>query len=1261
MEQKRPADGRHDAQAECGSTRDLAGSAPEAALPAGRTDSLHAFLAALSDPVLVFSLDGLVLFTNRAAQECLGYTAAELLGGRLQTLHPPEASDQVTALVAGVSAGGVTTWAIPLLSKAGIRIPVETHLTRVGWGGQAALISISRDMTEWRRSEEALRQSEERLRATLESTPNVAVQWYDADGRVVFWNRASERAYGWTAEEASGKTLDRLIWSPEDAAAFRHVLAEIRRTGTTHGPAEYDFRRRDGSTGTCLSTVFMLPMPASSPCFVCMDVDISRRRQTEEALHRNRNMLAHVLDSVPQGIFWKDIDGFYLGCNGVFARAIGMDSPAQVEGKTDYDMPWSRAEADAYRADDQEVILSNQPKRHIVEPLRQADGTCVWIDTTKVPLTDKSGNVHGILGVYDDVTERRAAEEAVRQQLAFDAFFTGMLVRFASCAGDEIDSRMRHSLQELGHFAQVEVVFVALLAPDQATWTVAYEWCAEGYAGFGRRYRDVPLGTLPWTEKTLLGGSAMQLDTLDVMPVEAEAERQRFMRDGTRSLLIVPLSGCGGLVSGGLGLVVGSRRVEWSADDIRRLRMVSDALANVLERQRAEATLARRNRELALLNRLMAAAATDMAPDALLGLACRELAVAFGLSQASAGLVAEDRAAIRIVAEFVGPGRPSALGITFPVGSAFARLLLVDRRPLVALDAAADPRLDDVRELVRTRQVVSCLMLPLVIDGEGGGGLFLTATERRRFSDEEVNLASAVAGQLAAALGRARLSQMRKRLMTAITQTPESIVITDSQARILYVNPAFEQISGYSQAEAMGQNPRLLKSGRHDAAFYRDLWATIGNGGVWRGRLLNKRKDGSLYTEDAVIAPVRDEHGAIVEYIGVKRDITHELAVEEQYRQAQKMESIGRLAGGLAHDFNNLLSVIIGHAELALRELPDAAPGRADLGSILGAAQRAAGLTGQLLAFSRRQVVEPRVLDLNELTLDVKKLLRRVISEDIRVVKELAPDLGRVRADAGQIEQVLLNLVVNARDAMPSGGTLTLRTANVTLDDEYARRHFGVTPGEYIVLSVADTGTGMTEEVKQHLFEPFFTTKPQGQGTGLGLATCFGIVQQSRGHIRVDSEVGKGTTVSVHLPRVQGRAADSGSRPAAAGAARGTETVLLVEDDVPLRSVMARVLHLHGYTVLDAAHGDDALAMVRASHCGVDLLLTDVVMPDTGGDALAARVRGLCPRIKVLFVSGYTGDALVREALASPGVHFLQKPFSPADLANKVRATLDGV
>jgi signal transduction histidine kinase len=380
---------------------------------------------------------------------------------------------------------------------------------------------------------------------------------------------------------------------------------------------------------------------------------------------------------------------------------------------------------------------------------------------------------------------------------------------------------------------------------------------------------------------------------------------------------------------------------------------------------------------------------------------------------------------------------------------------------------------------------------------------------------------------------------------------------------------------------------------------------------------------------------------------------------EEQLRQVQKIEAVGRLAAGVAHDFNNILTAITGHSELLLRQLDADDPRRRNAEQIEKAAYRAAGLTRQLLIFSRKQVIQPRVLNLNAVILNLKKMLCRLIGEDIEFCTLLDPAAGHIKADPGQIEQVIMNLAVNARDAMPNGGKLTIMTANTTLDQNHLKNFPDMGAGDYVMLAIADTGTGISEEVKAHLFEPFFTTKPSGKGTGLGLATCFGIVKQNTGHINVHSELGSGTTFKIYFPQVQSALESPRVRNLPTEAAGGNETVLLVEDEPVVRELAVATLREKGYTVVEAVNGEEGLRLARQHDGKIDLVLADVVMPVMGGKEMADALRTSHPDTKVLFTSGYTEDALGHHGVLRPGILFLPKPYLTATLARKVREVLD--
>jgi PAS domain S-box-containing protein len=419
------------------------------------------------------------------------------------------------------------------------------------------------------------------------------------------------------------------------------------------------------------------------------------------------------------------------------------------------------------------------------------------------------------------------------------------------------------------------------------------------------------------------------------------------------------------------------------------------------------------------------------------------------------------------------------------------------------------------------------------------------------------------------------------------------------------------------------------------------------------------RPDGAVRTVHSQGRLVLGDGGTPVRMVGTVQDITDRAQLENQFRQAQRMEAVGRLAGGVAHDFNNLLTVINSYSEFLLEDLDAEDHRRHDVEEIRKAGVSAAALTRQLLAFSRQQVLQPQILDPSDVLAKAESLLKRMIGEDVEVVMALAPQLGTVRADPGQVEQVIMNLAVNARDAMPEGGRLTIETANVEMDEAYLRNHAVGSPGRYVMLAVTDTGVGMDETTQAHIFEPFFTTKETGKGTGLGLATVYGVVKQSGGFIWVYSEPGHGTTFKIYLPRVDEPAQSLTGPDVTTKSLRGVETVLLVEDAVAVRAVARHTLERQGYTVLEASNGAAALRLA-AEHPGtIQLVVTDVVMPGMNGRQFAEQLAAARPSLKVLYTSGYTDDAVVRHGVLESGVQFLQKPFTPDALARKVREVLD--
>ncbi len=521
-------------------------------------------------------------------------------------------------------------------------------------------------------------------------------------------------------------------------------------------------------------------------------------------------------------------------------------------------------------------------------------------------------------------------------------------------------------------------------------------------------------------------------------------------------------------------------------------------------------------------------------------------------------------------------------------------------------------------------------------------------------------LLPAIERELREAKGRAALRASEAGYETLVQHAPVGIYRSSSEGRFLSVNAALVRMLGYdSPAELLrldmardvyadpAERRRLLERDTYTDHEYDEVEAT------W------KRKDGRPLTVQLSVRAVRNADRQVEYYETFVRDVSEQRRLQQQLVQSQKMEAVGRLAGGIAHDFNNLLTVITSYCDLLLEDLGGDDPKREDVEQVRKAADGAAALTRQLLAFSRQQVIAPRVVNLSAVVAGVEKMLRRVIGEDVDLVTVLDPGVGSVRADIGQLEQVLMNLAVNARDAMPTGGKLTIETANVAHDPHYARERAAARVSQFVMLAVSDTGVGMDEATKARIFEPFFTTKEPGKGTGLGLATVYGIVQQAGGFIWVYSEPGRGTTFKIYLPRVDAAAEDAGASTAPADLPRGTETVLVAEDEAAVRAVTREVLERQGYVVLEAPHGAAALD-IAAQHRGpIQLLVTDVVMPGLSGRQLADRLARLRPDTKVLYVSGYTDDAVVRHGVLEAGIAYLQKPFTIDSLARKVREVLD--
>lgn len=506
---------------------------------------------------------------------------------------------------------------------------------------------------------------------------------------------------------------------------------------------------------------------------------------------------------------------------------------------------------------------------------------------------------------------------------------------------------------------------------------------------------------------------------------------------------------------------------------------------------------------------------------------------------------------------------------------------------------------------------------------------------------------------------RRRVEENLRKLSVAVEQNPASIVITDTLGTIEYVNPHFSKLTGYSFAEAVGQNPSILKSGETTSEQYRQMWLTITSGGEWRGEFHNRKKNGELYWEQALIAPIRDENGTITHFIAIKEDVTERKQLEAQLHHSQKMDAIGQLAGGIAHDFNNILTAIVGYASIIQLKLPDGSPLKNGAEQITATAERGATLTQGLLAFSRKLTSHRVSVDLNEIITRVCQLLTRLISEEIHLEIKLDSQILPIMADSGRIEQVLMNIATNARDAMPQGGSFVITTEAVTIDPDFVlAKGFGK-PGKYALLTCSDSGEGMDEEVVKHIFEPFYTTKDVGKGTGLGLAIVYGIIKDHNGYTFCQSSVGSGTTFQIYLPLLN-YAPDAVEKKAEEPIAPvlGKECILLAEDDTTARTLGRDILEEFGYAVIEAVDGEDAVEKFRDHKDRISLVILDVIMPKMNGMEAYKIMRSVVPGTRALFCSGYAKDVVTSQGIMEEGIQYLAKPFTPKDLLMKIHEVL---
>ncbi|MCL4294916.1 MAG: PAS domain S-box protein [Anaerolineae bacterium] len=1109
--------------------------------------------------------------------------------------------------------------------------------------------------------EQKLEQSEQWLSAVLDSIGEAIIAT-DEEGRIKFMNPIAEILTGWSQVESLGRNLSEVFnpvveqGSPHGENSARQVIgnetvSELRppiRLMTKGGPGIYieeslaPIRTGQGQiSGTVLAFR-----------------DISERQRLTKALHEKQEIYRSLYENNYSIMLLIDpVTGAIIDANQAACTFYGYSKEEIIQKKM--------AEISVLSKEqilDDIVRAKIENRKYLYMQHRLASGEIRDVEVYRGPIEVQGKQL--MYSIVHDITDRRRIEVVLARNHELYSALSRIQARFIqeADAGIRFEEMLRVLLEltrsEWGFLG--EVLYTADGQPYLRPHAVCNVFCKEQPA-----HAPAP-PSLDGTEfhalRTLFGAVLTSGDPI-ISNVPAQDSGQGWVAAGhshLQAFMGLPFHH-GDQMIGMVGLVnrpggYDQALADWLEPVLSTCTSLIIADRHERHRRQAEEEIRRRNQELMLLNQVIAASVSSMEASEILKTTCQALGQALDVPVVTATLFNPDKTTATVMAEYLVEGQPSLLGRDIPIHNQFLfQHLLTQPTSLIIDNLAYEPALAPTHLAGCWFDTGSLLMLPLLAHGEVLGSLNLESPELYRFSTTETNLAWSVADQVASALARMQLDKEHRQLSAAIEQTAESVVITDTNGAIIYVNPAFEQITGYSRAEVTGQNPRLLKSNKHSTDFYQELWATISSGLVWQGRFTNKKKDGALFVEDATITPVRDKRGQIVNYVGVRRDITREQQLEEQYRQAQKMEAIGLLAGGIAHDFNNILTVINGYTELVRSQLPPDNPMQEPMNTILQSGKRAANLVRQLLAFSRSQIIQPRVLELNTLVLELNKMLRRVISENIRIETNLAQNLWSIKADPHQIEQIILNLAVNAQDAMPQGGQLTLETANVALTTADVANYSEIEPGEYVLLTVQDTGLGMSEEIKARIFEPFFTTKEVGQGTGLGLATVYGIVKQNKGHIWVNSAENQGASFKVYLPRAAAATTSSSEVASSETLPRGRETILLVEDENPVREFIALVLREQGYTVIEAANGQEALQLAQAYSREIHLLLTDMVMPGINGLVLAQSLLKTHPHLKTLIMSGYSTQLNTYHGTSPDNPPFIQKPFSQEALLGKIR------
>lgn len=951
-------------------------------------------------------------------------------------------------------------------------------------------------------------------------------------------------------------------------------------------------------------------------------IDITDKKNAENTLKENEEKFRALFETMAEGVVIINENGKIMSANQSAKKIMGLSNKKLIN-KTPFDSCWKAIHEDGtdFQSESHPVMLAlktgKEIKNAVMGVYNPIHKKHKWIRINAVPqILNGEGKPNRVYATFSDMSDLKDKENILIHRIEIEKLISEISSRFISHDIENINSIINQSLKSIGEFGNIDRSYVFLLNEDSTKGDNTYEWCASGIEPQIENLKDLSVDSFPWWMKKLNNYETIHIPRVSDLPAEAKAEKEILQLQSIQSLLVVPLI-YGNSLLGFLGLDSVKEEKKWLSEDIELLKIIANIFASALESCRKEEKLLKSEeqfRQMATnIHEVFWMADADMtkilyvspAFERIWGRTCQNL---------------YDNPKL-----WMDAVHPEDIQRVY---TAFIR------------NRASGEEFNEEYRIVRPDGSICWVWNRGVIVRDKNGcvcsitGVASDITERKQAEEERIRLA------------------------TTIEQVYECIVITDSNGTIQFVNPAFEKITGYSREEAIGKNPRIVKSGKQDEDFYKRLWNTILSGYTWKGHFINRKKDGTLYNEEATISPILDSNGNITNFIAVKRDVTNEIIMEQRLRETQKMEAIGTLAGGIAHDFNNILSAIMGYTELSMDQVSENSQLHSDLKRIYIASNRARDLVNQILTLSRQREQERKPIKIKPIIKETLKLLRASLPSNIEIRQHIDPESGTILADPTQIHQVVMNLCTNAGHAMrEDGGILEVSLTNIVLDSDFIIQHPTITPGPYLKLMVSDTGHGIDKDVLERIFEPYFTTKEKSGGTGLGLAVVHRIITSYGGAIKAYSEPGKGSTFKVYLPVIEEE--PDAEVEKTKSIAIGNEHILFIDDETDIKEVGKRILESLGYKVVTQTSSTEALELFQKDPNQFDLVITDMTMPSMTGDELAKELLHVRPDIPIIICTGYSEKITEEKALCLGIRAYLGKPLIKSEIAETVRRVLD--